>query len=242
MKILIISDIHANLTALETVLDDAEDFDAAWCLGDLVGYGPDPNECIDRVRALPGLVCVLGNHAAAVIKKIDDNAFNQDARLAVDWTARTLTPESYEFLQNLPERQLADDVTLVHGSPRQPIWEYLLDTRTVTLNFSFFETPYCFVGHTHLPVVYFLADDSRSARLTIPEHNTQIALAPRTIINPGSVGQPRDRDPRAAYAFYDPDQNLWEFHRVAYDIADVQSRMRLANLPERHIIRLAAGW
>jgi diadenosine tetraphosphatase ApaH/serine/threonine PP2A family protein phosphatase len=241
LKILIISDIHANLTALETVLDDAGAIDAAWCLGDLVGYGPDPNECIDLVRQLPKLVCILGNHDAAVIKKIDDSAFNQDARLAVNWTARTLGAESLDFLKSLPEKRLIDDVTLVHGSPRQPIWEYLLDTRTVTINFSFFETPYCFVGHTHLPVVYYL-DDSRTARMTIPEHNTQTVLAPRTIINPGSVGQPRDRDPRAAYAVYYPDKNLWEFRRVDYAIEEVQSRMRLANLPERHILRLSAGW
>jgi diadenosine tetraphosphatase ApaH/serine/threonine PP2A family protein phosphatase len=242
MKILIISDIHANLTALETVLDAAGEFDAAWCLGDVVGYGPDPNECIDLVRSLPGMQCIMGNHDAAVIRKIDDNAFNQDARLAVAWTASMLTEESLDFLTNLPERLVLNGVTLVHGSPRQPIWEYLLDTRTVTVSFGFFDTPFCFVGHTHLPVVYYMADDSRSARLTIPEDNTQIALAPRTIINPGSVGQPRDRDPRAAYAIYDPEQSLWEFRRVRYDIDEVQDRMRLANLPERHILRLGAGW
>jgi diadenosine tetraphosphatase ApaH/serine/threonine PP2A family protein phosphatase len=242
MKILIISDIHANLTALETVLDAAGEFDAAWCLGDVVGYGPDPNECIDLVRSLPGMQCIMGNHDAAVIRKIDDNAFNQDARLAVAWTASMLTEESLDFLTNLPERLVLNGVTLVHGSPRQPIWEYLLDTRTVTVSFGFFDTPFCFVGHTHLPVVYYMADDSRSARLTIPEDNTQIALAPRTIINPGSVGQPRDRDPRAAYAIYDPEQSLWEFRRVRYDIEEVQDRMRLANLPERHILRLGAGW
>ena len=242
MNILIISDIHANLTALETVLEETGEFDTAWCLGDLVGYGPDPNECIELVRQLPGLVCVLGNHDAAVIKKIDDNAFNQDARMVVDWTTRALSSDSLEFLQNLPEKQVIHDVTIVHGSPRQPVWEYLLDTRTVTQNFSYFETPFCFVGHTHLPVVYHLGEDSRSARLTIPEHNTQMVLAARTIINPGSVGQPRDRDPRAAYALFDPEQNLWEFRRIAYDIEDVQARMRLANLPERHILRLASGW
>lgn len=242
MKILIVTDIHANLTALEAVLDDAGEIDSVWCLGDIIGYGPDPNECIEIVRELPNLECVLGNHDAAVLKKIDDNAFNQDARHVIEWTARALHPDSVSFLNNLPEKRVFDEVTLVHGSPRQPVWEYLLDTRTATLNFGYLETPYCFVGHTHLPVVYYLDQDTRFARLTIPEHNTQMALAPRTIVNPGSVGQPRDRDPRAAYAVYDPEQNFWEFHRVAYDVEDVQGRMRLANLPERHILRLSSGW
>jgi len=242
MKILIITDIHANRTALETVLDEAGEIDATWCLGDIVGYGPDPNECIEIVGSQPNLQCVIGNHDAAVIKRIEDSAFNQDARHVIDWTARALNADSVAFLESLPEKHVVDNVTLAHGSPRQPVWEYLLDTRTATNSFNYFETPYCFVGHTHLPVVYYLDQDTRFARLTIPEHNTQMALAPRTIVNPGSVGQPRDRDPRAAYAIYDPEQNYWEFHRVAYDIEDVQGRMRLANLPERHILRLASGW
>lgn len=242
MKILILTDIHANLTALEAVLEDVGEFDAVWCLGDIVGYGPDPNECIELVQELPNLECVLGNHDAAVVKRIGDNAFNLDARHVIEWTAQTLKPANIKFLSNLPEKRIINGVTLVHGSPRQPVWEYLLDTRTATMNFAYFDTPFCFVGHTHLPVVYYLDEDTRSARLMIPEHNTQIVLAPRTIINPGSVGQPRDRDPRAAYAVYDPEQNYWEFHRVIYDIEDVQSRMRLANLPERHILRLSSGW
>lgn len=242
MKILIITDIHANRTALETVLDEAGEIDATWCLGDIVGYGPDPNECIEIVGSQPNLQCVIGNHDAAVIKRIEDSAFNQDARHVIDWTARALNTDSVAFLESLPEKHVVDNVTLAHGSPRQPVWEYLLDTRTATNSFNYFETPYCFVGHTHLPVVYYLDQDTRFARLTIPEHNTQMALAPRTIVNPGSVGQPRDRDPRAAYAIYDPEQNYWEFHRVVYDIEDVQGRMRLANLPERHILRLASGW
>jgi diadenosine tetraphosphatase ApaH/serine/threonine PP2A family protein phosphatase len=242
MKILVFSDIHANLTALQTVIQDAGDFDAAWCLGDLVGYGPDPTECVELIQQLPDLKCILGNHDAAVIEKINDNAFNQDARTIIDWTQQAMSPASLAYLRNLPERLEIEDVTLAHGSPRQPVWEYLLDTRTATNNFAYFETPYCFVGHTHLPVVYYLGDESRSARLTIPEHHTQMILAPRTIINPGSVGQPRDRDPRAAYALFDPEEHLWEFRRIAYDVQDVQDRMRLANLPERHIIRLESGW
>lgn len=242
MRILIISDLHANLTALDTVLATADGFDAVWCLGDLVGYGPDPNECIQRVRGLPNLRCILGNHDAAALQQIDIDTFNVEARQAIRWTQEALTPESASFLQSLPEKVVVDHATMAHGSPRQAVWEYLLDTRTATLNFDHFETPYCFVGHTHLPVVYYMPDEARVARLIVPDPTMQLALAPRAILNPGSVGQPRDRDPRAAYAIYDTDQNLWEFHRVAYDIPAVQARMQAAGLPERHIQRLSAGW
>ncbi len=242
MRTLVISDIHANLTALETVLADAGTFDATWCLGDLVGYGPDPNECIERIVQLPNLQCILGNHDAAAVGTIDVDSFNPEARKTVLWTQERLTSANKEYLKNLPERLDLEFITLVHGSPYKPIWEYLLDTRSATFNFELFETPYCFVGHTHLPVMYYLPDDRVTAQLVVPEHISQMTLAPRAILNPGSVGQPRDRDPRAAYAMLDLTDFTWEWRRVAYDIPDVQERMRKENLPERHIARLSAGW
>ena len=242
MKTLLISDIHANLTALEAVLADAGPVEAVWCLGDLVGYGPDPNECVERVAALPNLRCVMGNHDAAALRQIEVDAFNPEARAALLWTQQRLSATNLTFLESLPEMIEVDQITLVHGSPRQPVWEYLLDTRTATINFDYFETLYCFVGHTHLPVIYYLPDDQRMAHLIVPENTTQVTLAPRAIINPGSVGQPRDRDPRAAYALLDMEDYTWEWHRVAYDIPSVQERMHQAKLPERHIVRLAAGW
>jgi predicted phosphodiesterase/SAM-dependent methyltransferase len=234
MKILIISDIHANLTALEAVLADAA-IDSVWCLGDLVGYGPDPNECVERVGSLPNLACVMGNHDAAALRQIEVDSFNPEARAAILWTQQKLTSGNVTFLENLPEMQTFDLVTLVHGSPRQPVWEYLLDTRTATVNFEYFETPYCLVGHTHLPMMYYLSEDLISARLIISEDTTQLALSPRAILNPGSVGQPRDRDPRAAYAILDLSEKTWEWRRV-YNPA-VQERMRI-KLPEQHILRL----
>ena len=242
MRILVISDIHANLTALDAVMAEAGEFDAAWCLGDLVGYGSDPNECIARVRELPGLLCIIGNHDLAALQQLDSDTFNPEARLSILWTQKTLTESSRNFLQSLPEKIEYEDVTLAHGSPRHPVWEYLLDTRTATLNFSFFDTPLCFVGHTHLPVVYTLGDDPFAAKLFIPEPNTQITLINRSIANPGSVGQPRDQDPRAAFALYDTETHIWAYRRVEYDILALQSRMRQAHLPERHIIRIEAGW
>ncbi len=242
MRILVISDIHANLTALEAVLSEAGEVDAVWCLGDIVGYGPDPNECVERVRSLPGLVCVLGNHDAAALRQIDPEGFNPEARTAIYWTQRALSEASLRFLGSLPEVKELEMVTLVHGSPRHPVWEYLLDARTATLNFRHFHTPFCFVGHTHLPVIYTLPPAASSARLSIPEPNSVESIEPRAIINPGSVGQPRDRDPRAAYAIFDPDTLSWSYQRVSYEVAEVQGRMAAVGLPERHIFRLASGW
>ncbi|MBN1146775.1 MAG: metallophosphoesterase family protein [Anaerolineales bacterium] len=242
MRILIISDIHANLTALEAVLAEAGEYAATWCLGDLVGYGPDPNECIERVRELPDLKCIIGNHDAAALKQIDPDTFNPEARTAIFWTQKMLSESALAFLQSLPEKIVLEKVTLSHGSPRYPVWEYLLDTRTATINFEHFNTPLCFVGHTHLPVIYTLHEDDHLARLDIPEPNQKITLSERSIVNPGSVGQPRDRDPRAAYAIYDTEENTWDYRRTAYDFLAVQERMREARLPERHIYRLAAGW
>lgn len=242
MRILVISDIHANRTALEAVLRTAGEFDAAWCLGDLVGYGPDPNEVIERIRQLPNLLCLVGNHDAAALDQIDTGAFNPEARLAVHWTQKTLTESSIAFLRSLPEKIQVNQVTLSHGSPRYPVWEYLLDTRTAGHNFEFFDTPFCFVGHTHLPVIYSQDGSDLPTQLEIPEPNTYIKMKSRSIINPGSVGQPRDRDPRAAYAIFDSDNEFWDYRRIPYEISDVQERMRQFGLPERHIQRLNSGW
>ncbi|HEY62905.1 MAG TPA: metallophosphoesterase family protein [Anaerolineae bacterium] len=242
MKILIFSDIHANLSALETVLNDAGEMDGYWCLGDLVGYGPDPNQVIERIRALPNIKCVLGNHDAATLNKIEIEAFNEEARKAIQWTQNTITKDNLDFLSDLPAEIVLDHFTLVHGSPRHPTWEYILDTRTATQNFSFFNTSFCFIGHTHIPVIYFLANGEKLSRLSLPNSHTQVTLAPRSILNPGSVGQPRDRDPRASYGILDTNEMLFEFHRILYDIPAVQERMRKAGLPNRHIQRLEYGW
>jgi diadenosine tetraphosphatase ApaH/serine/threonine PP2A family protein phosphatase len=184
----------------------------------------------------------MGNHDAAAVGSIDVDAFNPEARRAVVWTQERLSPANKEYLHDLPDRIDLDDITLVHGSPFRPVWEYLLDTRSATYNFAFFEAPYCLVGHTHLPVSYLLPDDRSTAQLIVPQHKSLMTLAPRAILNPGSVGQPRDHDPRAAYALLDLEDYTLEWRRVEYDIPSVQEHMRQENLPERHITRLAAGW
>lgn len=242
MGVLVISDIHANLTALEAVLADAGSYDAVWCLGDLVGYGPDPNECINRVRRLPGLVCLTGNHDAAVIGQIDINAFNLEARESIEWQRHAIDAESMAFLRDLKEKEVVGQVTLAHGSPRNPVWEYILDSRVARRNFDYFFTPYCIVGHTHVPFVFQLKNNNLGLQLKLLDDGERLALSPRALLNPGSVGQPRDRDPRAAYAVYDPVKQTWECHRVVYDIASVQERIKKAGLPFRHAQRLMEGW
>lgn len=242
MKALIISDIHANLAALEAVIKEAGEFDITWCLGDTVGYGPDPNECIAKLHTLPNLTCLLGNHDAAVIEEIEVSSFNIEARISVGWTQSVLKEESRKFLKSLPAKIEVEGQTLAHGSPRHPIWEYLLDTPTIIENFEFFDTPYCFVGHTHLPVIYQLDNEHQAPDQIIPEAFNPIKLSPRAIINPGSVGQPRDRNPFASYAIFDTENDILEHRRAAYDIGSVQARMRQARLPQRHINRLEIGW
>lgn len=242
MRVLVFSDVHANLTALDRILADAGECEAIWCLGDMVGYGPDPNECIERIRCLPNLTCILGNHDAAVLGLIEIEAFNHEARRVIQWTLQELTDANLSFLKKLPERVIVGDVTLVHGSPRQPVWEYLLDAQTARYNFDFFDTSFCFVGHTHLPILFHLNEiDPYPIGGYLPP-NQAIQLTPREIVNPGSVGQPRDRDPRAAYAIYDTERHTFEHRRVDYDIVAVQNRMRLRGLPLRHIERLSLGW
>jgi len=240
MRIMVFSDIHSNLTALEAVLAAAGNVDAYWCLGDLVGYGPDPNECIALVRDLPNLVCVRGNHDAATLGEVDQNTFNHEASLAITWTKRNLNAESQEFLLSLPERLLIDDITLVHGSPRNPVWDYIMDAMTAERMFQFFDTRICLVGHTHVPAIWKETESESPKGLVLDYQKVKILT--KSILNPGSVGQPRDHDPRAAFAIFDPQESLWELRRVPYKIAEVQARIKKSGLPWRHALRLSEGW
>lgn len=242
MPILVISDIHANRTALEAVLRDAGTVDEVWCLGDLVGYGPDPNECVQIIRDVPHLTCLMGNHDAAVLGDIDIDAFNAEARQSIGWLKDRISTESLDYLRSLPASKVIGDVTLAHGSPRNPVWEYILDTRTARANFEHFSTRLCLVGHSHLPLFFHLNASSDVMTPGLAEDHRMMTLNGRSILNPGSVGQPRDRDPRAAYALFDPEASTWEIHRVEYDIPSVQERIREAGLPIRHALRLSEGW
>ncbi len=243
MRILVISDIHANLTAFETVLADAKgEWDFVWCLGDVVGYGPDPNECVELLNTLPHL-CLAGNHDWAALGRLDIRTFNPDARRAVEWTQETLKPQNVAYLEALPVTFVIGDYTLVHASPREPVWEYILEPLVAALNFPHFETPYCFVGHTHQPVIYELYSDNGDTRTREPHYRQAFALdKKRQIVNPGSVGQPRDQNPDAAYAIVDLEKETFEHRRIPYAIPEVQKRMRQYKLPERLVTRLEHGW
>ena len=244
MRILILSDIHANLVALDTVLADAGAVDQVWCLGDVVGYGPLPNETINRLRAL-NPICLAGNHDWAVLDKLDLEEFNPEARQAILWTRAQIDPANYEWLDALPERVPTQNekFTLIHGSPRYPIWEYILTPTIARTNFDYFDTPICLYGHTHIPMVYRHDENNRQIKVERFTSDKSLALGTeRMMINPGSVGQPRDSDPRASYAILDLDALTLTNHRVAYDIRATQIKMQMAQLPLRLIQRLEHGW
>ena len=243
MRVLVISDIHANYTALEAVLNDAGQVDETWCLGDLVGYGPDPNAVVELVREIPNLTCLLGNHDVAVMGKMPYETFNGDARRALILHEKVLTADNMDFLRSLSTtKKVRGDATLAHGSPRDTLWEYVLNTLTARLNFDHFDTPWCFIGHSHIQSFFVMEEGSERVNLGAPNLEQPTNLRPRMILNPGSVGQPRDRNSRAAYAIYDTEARTWQAHRVEYNVAEVQQRIREAGLPERHAIRLAEGW
>jgi len=238
---LIISDIHANLVAMEAVLADASDFDEIWCLGDLVGYGPSPNECIERIQDFPH-ISLAGNHDWAVLGRLDLRSFNTDAREANLWTRSELTPAAREYLDGLSTHTEQNGFYMAHASPSEPVWEYILDANAAYANFAHFSTSVCLVGHTHIPLIFELDEQQRRCETLIPPFPDPLTLGPgRMIINPGSVGQPRDGDPQASYAILDTENMTWEFRRVAYPVEITQERMRARGLPRRLIERLELG-
>jgi predicted phosphodiesterase len=241
MRVVLLSDIHANLAALEAVLGAAEaaGCNAAWHLGDVVGYGPQPNEVVARLREL-GAPGVMGNHDAAAAGLIGLAEFNDFAAEAARWTARAVGEATREYLAGLPRRLEQDGVTLVHGTLRDPVWEYLTTYEAAAEHFAMQETLWSVVGHTHLPLAVF--DDGEGFEVVVPEDGMVLELGERrACLNPGGVGQPRDGDPRSAYAILDLDERTISFHRVAYDIAATQRLMVEAGLPQRLVSRLAAG-
>lgn len=273
MRVLVISDIHANQVALETVLAAAAgQYDTIWCLGDVVGYGPRPNECIELVRDRAAL-CVMGNHDWAVLGRpgINVDDFNPQARQAVLWTREQLTEDNRRYLEGLSDLPVhppdsGNEIIVTHASPREPVWEYILTPTVALENFDAFGELICLVGHTHKPAIYrwhpLMADNppipkarnkqtaGYEGMATVdylqPRTDGVIQLQPgatnRLIVNPGSVGQPRDNDARAAYAIFDLDQMTWDYARIAYPIELTQNQMRAAKLPKRLIDRLSFGW
>ena len=241
MRVAVISDIHSNLHALDAVLASiAQDAaDELWCLGDIVGYGPRPNECCKLVEELAA-ICLCGNHDLAVRGTIDLFEFSGDARLAASWTQEVLDPAAQAFLDPLEPRGERAEVSLFHGSARDPVWEYVLsdDAAAATLQLS--GSPIVLVGHSHVALQVSLEDGRLGGALAPAGTELELSGA-RRLLNPGSVGQPRDGDPRAAYLLLDLTAQHATFRRVEYDVERTQVEMEVAGLPRSLSSRLAGG-
>ncbi len=240
MKIAILSDIHANLEALTAVLRSIarRGCDRVICLGDIVGYGPDPNACVVMVQERADWV-VQGNHDRAAIGLLDLADFNDHARQAITWTAEELSQDAKVFLRGLPPVCQVEGSLCVHACPYEPLeWDYILAVSQAFLQFRHFDEQVCFIGHSHVPVS-FRWDGNQMSRSS--QWPVQMDREARYIINVGSVGQPRDGNPQAAFGIWQPKKRLFELCRVAYDVHAVQEKMRRLPLPVYLIERIAYG-
>jgi predicted phosphodiesterase len=240
VRFAIFSDIHANLEALEAVLEDARERKCTHfvCLGDVVGYNANPHECVERMRKMDCPI-VKGNHdeQASLIESSRD--FNELAEQAMAWTRDNLTADDKEWLRGLPLQRQAGDFTIVHATLDTPEqWGYVFNNLDAAASFTYQHTAVCFFGHTHVPMA-FIRDDNGIRRVRI--ERLQIEMSKKYFINAGSVGQPRDSDWRAAYCVYDTEENIVEQHRVKYDLATVQQKIVNAGLPRLLAERLAIG-
>jgi diadenosine tetraphosphatase ApaH/serine/threonine PP2A family protein phosphatase len=239
MRVALVSDIHSNLVALDAVLVAAGSVDAIWHLGDVVGYGPDPDGVVNRLIEV-GAIGVRGNHDAAAAGGSEIDWFNPDARRAMEWTRTAIADSTLAWLESQPERRTVEGCELVHGSPREPIWEYVTSVPVARANLALLGSPIGLNGHTHIPVA-FVEDDGR-VDVVGPGHGSELELrGRRAMLNPGSVGQPRDGDPSASFAILDPEAGRIAWHRVPYDVGAVQEAMRAAGLPNGLAARLSIG-
>jgi predicted phosphodiesterase len=239
MRYAILSDIHANLEALDAVLADARAQSCTHfvCLGDVVGYNANPSECVQRIQELACPV-VKGNHDEQASIATPTESFNELAEEAIDWTREHLSADDKTWLSELRLTRLVGDFTIVHATLDTPErWGYVFNDLDAIASFTCQHTPLCFFGHTHWPTAFVCDDNVR--RITVG----QIVLDARKkyLINPGSIGQPRDRDWRAAYGIYDVERQVVEQRRVKYDLETAQRKILAAGLPDRLATRLAAG-
>ena len=251
MRVGVLSDVHSNLEALEAVLAALGSVDAVWVLGDIVGYGPEPQAVVDRLREA-GAIGVKGNHDDAAAGGLSLEFFNPDGYRAIEWTRTRIDEPTRRYLADLPESTVPDgsDFTLAHGSPSDPIWEYLDSPAAAGRNLAAFRTRYCLVGHTHVPRVFREAREHIGAQRGEPPRVEAVRVGRdsrlklddrRLIVNPGSVGQPRDGDPRASYMLIDTAAAVVTWHRIEYDLAATQKAILAAGLPPDLARRLSFG-
>ncbi len=239
MRVAVLSDIHANVTALDAVLAAVPSVDELWHLGDVVGYGPHPDAVVTRMREA-GAVGVRGNHDAAAVGGLEIEAFNVDARTAMEWTRSVIGEETRAWLRALPERLERADFTMVHGSPRDPTWEYVTSTPVARAGMTSMATQFGLHGHTHIPIAY-VEQDGRLVTMSPGNGSTLTFDGRRVLLNPGSVGQPRDGIPASSWLLLDTDAGTATWRRTAYDVATVQAAMVAVDLPDRLVTRLAHG-
>lgn len=241
MIYIFISDVHSNMEAFEAVVEEISPLAERKVafVGDIVGYGPEPNEAIELLRKVADFA-IAGNHDWAAVELTDITYFNIYAQQAVLWTRSVLKPGNASYLRSLKPMGKWEGFTLAHGSPREPeAWHYLFSVQDAEANFGFFDTQLCFVGHSHYPITFVQGQDGRvrSSR----ESTIKVLPGERYIINIGSVGQPRDGNPDAAFAIYDADRQVVQIKRVPYDIGTTQEKMTVRGLPSYLINRLAIG-
>jgi diadenosine tetraphosphatase ApaH/serine/threonine PP2A family protein phosphatase len=240
MRVAVISDVHANYHALEAVLAeiDSAGVQAIWCLGDTVGYGPRPNECCEVVQARAE-TCLVGNHDLVALGELAITDFNDEAAAAAAWTSDVLTQAARGFLESLKPTAQLDGIDLYHASARDPIWEYVLTEEAARATLEVSGAPLVLVGHSHVALALTLGGERIGGGLA--PAGERVRLEGRWLLNPGSVGQPRDGDPRAAWLLLDLEQRFATFHRVAYAIDETQSEMRQQGLPKALAARLERG-
>jgi predicted phosphodiesterase len=243
LKIGIISDIHGNAEALQVVLNELKDVDKIVCLGDIIGYGADPEYCIEKIRELD-IPCIKGNHEGALTGELDLNYFNDYARRAIEWTKKKLKEQDFIYLSRLGKKiTIYQDVLGVHGSPRQPLWEYILDEQTAEEVFISFDFRIYFIGHSHISGYFTFNRKNKAVNYNNALYGAEIKIKQNNsyIINCGSVGQPRDRNPQASFAIFDTDNFIVNIKRVDYPIYKAQEKINKANLPKFLAERLALG-
>lgn len=243
MRIGIISDIHSNAEAFQSVLNQLTDVDSIICLGDIIGYGADPLFCIEKIRELE-IQCIKGNHEGAVTGELNPQYFNQDARSAILWTRAQLKEKDITFLSDLNRRiEISQNVLGVHGSPRQPLWEYILDRQIAEEIFTSFDFKIYFIGHSHIAGVFTFNHKTKMVNYICASDGAEIKIKQNHsyIINCGSVGQPRDRNPKAGFAIFDTVSLMVQIIRVDYPIVKAQEKIKRANLPRFLAERLSMG-